>query len=327
MVFNGFIHTCFRASKSYFNAFQELTSSGTKPFHRVLACIKVLSTATIILPVGFGIAWAAGRSLQGRVKSSPFSDLPNELLFCILSEVVLSKDRRPASVCKSWNEIVSSLPHPLLTIFGPREWRKQFGLEIAGKIPELPQNIHTIVHPISSRCRANETPLECSLLLMPQGLTLNTLKSIAQKPLEGGYPVQFDPDSSEWVFAALGDKEVEQTYWVLMTNDVVPATRLKSSIDREPILKRKGGADCQVPRVLEVCVCAFFHRAAAGKYLFSGSSFTACQETIDSVPVFIGGFDSKGLMIDTGSSLLILCGSKKGELGSGGAFRSFPLKN
>lgn len=58
----------YQASKDYFKGFRDLFSPETKPADRCVALLIVLSSATIILPIGFGIVYGISKGLSGRAK-------------------------------------------------------------------------------------------------------------------------------------------------------------------------------------------------------------------------------------------------------------------
>lgn len=56
--------------RSYFNGFKDLAKSATTQ-QRVGAFLKIVSYATIVVPIIFGVVWAASLCLKGRVTHSP----------------------------------------------------------------------------------------------------------------------------------------------------------------------------------------------------------------------------------------------------------------
>lgn len=69
------IRPVINAYNSYFNGFSELVSSRSSADIRAVAFLKVLSLASLIIPLGFFLAYTIASSLKGRVKVETKPDL------------------------------------------------------------------------------------------------------------------------------------------------------------------------------------------------------------------------------------------------------------
>ena len=67
MVINKMIYN---ACNNYFNMFKEVSSAKTSGLMKLIAVIKIISLATIFVPVLFGVAYGASYCLKGRVKKT-----------------------------------------------------------------------------------------------------------------------------------------------------------------------------------------------------------------------------------------------------------------
>jgi len=178
----------------------------------------------------------------------------------------------------------SPLPDPNLKVFGKEAWKEYYHFEVDGEIPPLPEEIGQIVNDLRTRLKGEKEAPTFSLLLMPKGLTLNQLKDLVQNPAKGN-STQFNIGSWSKIFKELGDKPIENSYWILMTNDVIEGSRNKSYADQVKVVEEKAGSEWQVPKLLEAAVCSFMNHVSSGEektYLFGQKpwTFTRCQEKI-----------------------------------------------
>lgn len=207
-------------------------------------------------------------------------------------------------VCRTWKVIIQASGDysvcQFVKLYGKKAWQKYFGYRISGDIPSPPESIIRIFKALSNKFAARfKPPPPCSLILMPKGLTLNKLSDLVQNPFKGKGS-KFDRHSWPRAFEQFGDSAIEQSYWILITQDLV-VEFANLEIPRQLILiVENAGQGWNVPRVLEASVSAFMNHASSENYLFGTNpiTYTRCEETISWYQLAVGGFDSLGLVLN-----------------------------
>ncbi|MGI9297933.1 MAG: hypothetical protein ACR2QC_08550, partial [Gammaproteobacteria bacterium] len=187
--------------------------------------------------------------------------------------------------------------------FGSQDWKKYFGN--VGEVPPLPSNIGGILRspcPFWPDKRVGETHI---LTLIPKTVnrkpfTLNGLQELIQNPREKTATDFFY--YSRLVQQELGDAEVEKTYWVLMTTDVIPDSRSKTYEEQKQLVKQKKAEGYELPSALEAAASILMCYFKTDEYTYE-STYTRCRETVteSQFPVIIGGFARGGLVVDANS--------------------------
>ncbi len=206
--------------------------------------------------------------------------------------------------------------------FGKAKWDTYFG--DIGEEPPLPADIGQILQspcPFWPGKKIEETHL---LVLIPtsvngQPLTLKTLGELAAKPKQG--------PATQYKYFNLGeyqDQPVTQSYWVLMTRDVIEGSRNKTYADQKQLVAthaQKTGVAYELPKILEATTCIFLHHVSTGQKLYPDSPgiYTRCQELYhkqNGWALVVGGFAAGGLYVN------IYC-SSSGECVGVGCRRKF----
>ena len=180
--------------------------------------------------------------------------------------------------------------------FGKAEWERYFG-EV-GEQPPLPADIGEILSgpcPYWEGRRVEDTHM---LVLIPQSvngapLTLNSLKELIQRPLEGGHNTDYRTYNST-IKGELGDQGASHSYWALMTKDVLPNSRSKTFSEQQALIQ----GPYEVPGVLEAATAILMHHAKGGEKLYpqNPNTYTRCQETLSNgYRVLVGSFGPAGL--------------------------------
>ena len=132
-------------------------------------------------------------------------------------------------------------------------------------------------------------------------LTLNYLGELIKSPKGDGYGTQYStyPD---YVRQAIGTQSPNNSYWVLMTRDVLEGSRNKSYQDQCALVAdhaNRTGLSYEVPGALESSVVMLLHHVRSGKRLYSNSpwAYTRCWESARGSQLVVGGFSSGGLHI------------------------------
>jgi hypothetical protein len=200
-----------------------------------------------------------------------------------------------------------------LKTLGEIEWKHYFGeVEPA---PDLPTGVNDI---LDSACpfwpdrKVRDTHL---LVLIPatvdeKPFTLNLLRELIQHPKNGGHKTEYeyyDEDTK----AQFGNKSPGQSYWLLMTRDVLPESRNKMYAEQKKLVAAhasRTGLPYELPKALEAVTAILTHYVRNGERLYGDSpwTYTRCQELIlyesegdpdesGKYPAVVGGFESSGL--------------------------------
>jgi len=185
--------------------------------------------------------------------------------------------------------------------FGKEKWARYFG--DVGVEPPLPADIDKI---LKSKCpfwpskRVEETHM---LTLIPATIDgkpfcLDLLEELIQKPKTGcatryaRYWVQ--------VKAEHGQKAPAQSYWALMTRDILEGTRYKDYKDQCVILnKQRKEKPYEAPRLLDAATAILMEHVGTGQRLFNREpvTYTRCQEQTEGCQTAVGDFGAPGLSI------------------------------
>lgn len=170
--------------------------------------------------------------------------------------------------------------------FCAKNWANYFG--DVGKEPPLPKNIIKILSspcPFFENKRVHDTHM---LILVPKTvegrqLTLFNLRTLMNnKNLSTFIDYLGSCDC--------GEKGIEESYWVLMTKDLIPGSTNKTYGEQKKLVNQYERDGYTLPRVLEAAVCMLMNDLVSGKVLF-GETYTNCSETgACGEPVVVGGF-------------------------------------
>ncbi len=161
--------------------------------------------------------------------------LPPELIYKILQQLPPSEDRKTSQVCQLWNLVVQKLLDPTLIVFGKEAWKDYYNLEVEGKVPPLPNKIKQITRSLRRRLAGKNEAPPCTAILMPKGLTLNKLMELIQNPIKGN-SIEFEYILLR-IFDKLGDEQIKESYWFVITNDVIEGSRNKSYVDQTALVR------------------------------------------------------------------------------------------
>ena len=180
-------------------------------------------------------------------------------------------------------------------------WQQYFG--DVGATPLLPDNIENILNspcPFWPGRQVRETHL---LALIPaqvagQPLTLDYLGELIKRPRGEGHATKY---RYYWdgLREAIGSQASGSSYWVLMTKDVLPESRSKSSAAQCALVERHQGYT--VPGALEAAVVMLLHHVRSGDRLYTDNpvTYTHClDKDTNGWPVIFGDFSSGGLYIN-----------------------------
>ena len=204
--------------------------------------------------------------------------------------------------------------------FGKKEWA-ELGLEVED-IP-LPEDVDAILKSPCPFSKKGERVEQTHVLVLKPG-SINGEDLNAEnfgKFMKSKFP-ELDEEGYRFILddaKKLGSHE--EARWILMKKDVIDGSRNKSFADQQKMVEEQGQKKYQVPRVLDVIVCAMteYARSQGKTRLFSDSpwTYTRCQENVQGYQMVVGGFAPAGLCVSNHSTMttatlaLRPCGSSK----------------
>jgi hypothetical protein len=201
----------------------------------------------------------------------------------------------------------SQIAQILSEAFGKVAW--EYYLGEVDEEPGLPDNIEEILDspcPFWAGKKVKETHL---LVLMPtmvdgKPFTLDLLQCLVKRPKKGlSTDCELDDDDSTLQKNLREETPRTRAYWILMTRDVVPATRGKSHNVRQDVLRdiQRNHADYKLPSVLEAATVVLTHYVRSkGEWIYEEASTYCGQRVVDNKPdkkgkcrkktIFVGKF-------------------------------------
>ena len=242
--------------------------------------------------------------------NDPFAIIPPEVVFNhILSCLNLHELGVSRSVSKIWNQCAST---PTLwqsavyreIAFSSNNWAEWNAalvndVDIRQEMLSLPQNI---AEELRRSAFPGKSIRETHILVrMPKGLTVKKLGELAKKYFPSN--INGYKDIRDRIIDELGDKSVEESFWLLMTKEVLPGSRNKSYEQQKTTvaeLAATTGAPYQVPTALEAATCILAEYSRSKNRLFNDSpwTFTHCKESVQGWQVVVGSFAPAGLVVN-----------------------------
>lgn len=238
---------------------------------------------------------------------NPLDELPMEVSLRIFS-LAQSNLHHCSLVCRQWNALANDkdliglwkLPE---NAFGAKQWEECFGLVIEREsVPSLPSAIYKILKSQCPFSTNGEKVEDTHLLVLIPGsingkpLTLKTFGEFVKIKFH-----EFGRCGFQRLWEAEECEGNNEHYWVLMTKDILSSSRKKSFTVQQQQIEEDGQGNYQVPKILEMVVCAITEYARSGgkARLFSDNPWTyaRCQEKIGGLQVAVGGFGTTGLYI------------------------------
>lgn len=234
----------------------------------------------------------------------PLQILPleiNEQIFSLLDPVSLGRCLRVSSL---WKIVANEeklwancMPE---CAFGKKQWEMTIG--DIGQSPPLAKNIHALLKkscPFWPNKKVEDTHV---LMLIPktinqEALTIELLERLAKFPKMGKQTyLLFKPDK---LMIMHGFKTVKDSFWVLMTKQIIPESN-KISFDKQLTLlsdvNKKLDLQYEMPDLTVVMTCLFMKIIFKNEYLLNPTT-THCQETIDNHSLAVGCFFSFGISV------------------------------
>ena len=245
---------------------------------------------------------------------APINTFPDELIFHIFSYLTTRELGRCEVVGKRWKQLaqdeylkanvlrleLKELEAKGFRFIGEKVWSQCLG--DVGEVPPLPEDI---IQTLNSPCpwfegkKLFETHM---LVLIPatvkgNPLTLNSIGELVKSP-KMGHLTEY-----RYIWKDLkdehGDTAIGESYWVLMTKDVLEGSRGKTREEQLALAASQTGY--QAPTLREAIFSIFMRYVSNEERLFSDDPFTwtCCQEEpIGGNQIVVGGFTSLGLAVN-----------------------------
>ena len=220
----------------------------------------------------------------------------DSLHFLPLAQSLIRHDKARAERLISTYFPPFRVPVPKIA-FGKDAWEKYFG--DVGEEPPLPTEIFEILKspcPYLEGKTIEDTHL---LVLIPKTInkksyTIGLLGEMIKNPQNGGYVTKYH-DYNNPSILGLKDKIISESYWVLMTKDVIPNSRNKSFSEQQVLIR----TPYYVPRFLEMATGILTYHVRTGNKLYPNppDTYTRCQDRLSNGDgTVVGSFsDSIGL--------------------------------
>ncbi len=248
---------------------------------------------------------ASGRADQEDTQSPEQASLRSRSSRCVSFEQLQQLQQQ--GVCLQGPSAVATIPSQA---FGAEKWRAYFG-EV-GEEPCLPSDINEI---LGSPCpfwpgkQVKDTHL---LVLVPatvsgEPFSLNLLEQLVKNPKGGGYSTEYDYYNVN-VRERFGAQSPEDSYWILMTRDVLEGSRGETYATQKALVARyegRTGLPYKLPGALEAATAILSHYVCSGERLYTDNPWThtRCQELLanrrSDYPVVVGGFSSGGFYVSS----------------------------
>ncbi len=155
--------------------------------------------------------------------------------------------------------------------FGAQEWKQHFGVDV--EEPGLPPSIQGL---LKQRCpfwpekRISETHLLC---LVPKDLTLQKIYEGAQCHLSSS-------------FMEFSQSKNQETYWILITKEIIPATVDQSFDEVKKIVSKQEGY--RIPFLREAVIAVIAAQSLKIELFPTKLQFTTSQEVYNGTHPLVG---------------------------------------
>lgn len=267
-----------------------------------------------------GISPVGGVSQSNQIEgagTAPIEKVPAAVIREVLGRMLPPKDLSALSrasktlrgimilpLKRAWEEILAEIT------IGAEKWNELLAkLGVEQRISEVSPLPESMSQTLKSDCpffKGKKVFQTHRLVLMPAGLSINKLSELLHQLGEGKTTTAFIGALAQSVFKEFGDKEVTESYWALITTDIVPGSLSSqwktspwdpdTSFSEKTPVEEKG---YEAPFIIEAMTLVILNKefGKAEKYLLSHPSFTNCVEQINEDRVTVGAFSSSVLML------------------------------
>jgi len=163
--------------------------------------------------------------------------------------------------------------------------------DIIDEVPPLPDDILEILNspcPWTAEKKVKETHI---LALIPKDLTLNSIGELVKEPKKG-QKIKYHP-LYDLIEEEYGNTAETESYWALMTKDVLNGSRCKTRSKQLALAKEKDGY--KAPNLRQAIFINFMLFVSKEISLFGWKKFTCCREKPEGKRLLaVGGFRSGG---------------------------------
>ena len=181
---------------------------------------------------------------------------------------------------------------------GPEQW-KSVAIEVK-EVPALPADIDQILKSDCPYCEGKKVHETHKLMLMPKGLSIKKLGELMRHLRKGDHETVFR--SFHGVGEDKNTEEIKESYWVLVTTEVIPDSRNKSLTDQVGLIEKDKAY--KLPTVLEAIALVTMDKVCSKEregYLLPKEpryTLTRCEDKDgDGDPLVVGAFASSGLAV------------------------------
>lgn len=240
------------------------------------------------------------------------SQLPEEIILKVFGYLSAIQQAKCGQVSRRWRRLafdetllaafnIRNLS-PLIQVFDELDWNKYVDMSAYGlttdDIPPYDARKETTLlkrvlsSPLMTEIEGNAGVRQ---LIIPKGLTFNKLVKVAGLPKMGNitqFKYIWDRVSNE-----VGDIPVDNTYRIVITNNVFKKSRNLSISDQKAQLSKIG---CKMPKLLEAAALLVVTFISTGKRLYNDNPWTCtrCLEQVTDYQLTIGGFSSDGVLVN-----------------------------
>ena len=262
---------------------------------------------------------ASDRKYNEPPKETYINKLPKELEAKIFSYLKPSDLGNISAVDKRRNEVVSTPGKKTLSLkdravyrdfaFNSKDWNKYCNkdVDMEGERDFFPKNIWKELNKPCVAFPEKRIGQTHVITWMPktigeEPLTLNSFGRVLKEHFPentkyNGYDYIWNPIALEH-----GERKTLKSYWVFMTRDGIPASRLESYATQQGVVANLSKETLyEVPKTLEAVVCISTNYFKSDKRLYSDNpwTFTRYQEQAQGSQVIVGGFDAAGFEVSS----------------------------
>ena len=218
-------------------------------------------------------------------------------------------------VSRAWKRAVDDIPGLWQSIiyrelaFGNDKWAQCFGPDVIKDEPvgedfaslpwsEVIEDFRNIKKVFPERKATDSLMLVRLPKTLNGGLSINSLGTLATQH----FPANVNGYRNIWanIVQQLGNQSISESYWVLMTKDVLPGSRSQSYPTQQQMvadLAEQSLRGYRVPGTLEAITCILSQYFDSSMRLFSDKpwTYTRCLENIGGYQLIVGGFAPAGL--------------------------------
>ena len=195
--------------------------------------------------------------------------------------------------------------------YGAKAWKKILGCNLFNgsqlDFREPPRPNHDELENASNFFKDKKVDDTCRLILIPGGLSLAKINTLLSPPLTKFRFTGVIKGLGKKKIESIKNKQVEKSYWALITTKIITGSRKKTYEQGYEILLERGKHLYDVPRVIEATLLPLLEKCMnpIGEDLLYYGDWTArhttCIEPFENEHYQVGGLSEKGVKIFYGN--------------------------